>query len=262
MGFYELTKQKRIELTDTISRELGKDFSSGKTGAIVRYFSDPDTYIRKTAYLATGKIFKTQRVPVAKLAGSLVTLLASGNHHVRQTTVNAAGEIGIYDFEAVSDIFDKALFDHHHTVRNAVIGSVKKMAEKNPEPLLKWANKYLTHPDSEARKEICHGLELRGRTHPQDVLPLLEKLQSDKKAVVRNMLIHVIGQISYKKGCLETVISALNKWGNRELVEKALVEIVNVHRQYTRFSIYSQEQAIAYIRKHSDIKLDTNKITK
>lgn len=52
------------------------------------------------------------------------------------------------------------------------------MGEKNPKPVLTWAKKYLHHADKEVRREICHGIELRGRTHPQDILPLLKELQS------------------------------------------------------------------------------------
>ncbi len=49
------------------------------------------------------------------------------------------------------------------------------MGEKNPEPVLTWAKNYLYHADKEIRMEICHGIELRGRTHPQDILPLLKE---------------------------------------------------------------------------------------
>jgi hypothetical protein len=45
--------------------------------------------------------------------------LLSENPLIRQTDVNAAG-----------------LFDDHHRVRNAMIGSIKKMGEKNPVPVL------------------------------------------------------------------------------------------------------------------------------
>ncbi|WP_262919151.1 hypothetical protein [Niabella hibiscisoli] len=40
---------------------------------------------------------------------------------------------------------------------------------------------------------------MRGRKHPQDILPLLKELQYDATARVRNTLVHVIGQIAYKK---------------------------------------------------------------
>jgi hypothetical protein len=139
------------------------------------------------------------------------------------------------------------LFDKHHSPRNAVIGSIKKMGEVNPRPVLKWAKKYLHHEDKEIRREICHGIELRGRKFPQDILPLLQELQFDKTARVRNTLIHVIGQIAYKKGCLETVIKHLSTWENKQLVEEALEEILDVHDRYRNFSALTQEQARQYI---------------
>ena len=42
-------------------------------------------------------------------------------------------------FEILKHFFDKGLMDTHHSVRNAVIGSVKKMGEVNPKPVLNWA---------------------------------------------------------------------------------------------------------------------------
>ena len=38
-------------------------------------------------------------------------LLKSDNEKIRQTTINAAGEIGKFHFEAVQDFFDIGLFD-------------------------------------------------------------------------------------------------------------------------------------------------------
>lgn len=57
----------------------------------------------------------------------------------------------------------------------------------------------------------------------------LRELQHDKTARVRNTLVHVIGQIAYKKGCLATVVAALHTWGNSLLVKDALEEIIDVH---------------------------------
>jgi hypothetical protein len=145
---------------------------------------------------------------------------------------------------------ETGLFDAHHSVRNAVIGSMKKAGEKNPKPVLSFAKKYLNHSDKEIRREICHGIELRGRTHPQDILPLLKKLQHDKTARVRNTLVHVLGQIAYKKGCLETVIADLKNWENKELVTDAIEEIIDVHDRYKNFSILTQKEAKEYIDRH------------
>jgi len=185
-----------------------------------------------------------------KIIATLHKLLKEDYHHIRQTVINAAGEIGKKDFDIVQSFFDRGLFDEHHSVRNAVIGSIKKMGQKNPKPVLTWAKKYLHHPDKEVRREICHGIELHGRTHPQDILPLLRELQNDTTARVQNTLVHVLGQISYKKGCLETVIAHLNDWKNKELTEKAVEEITDVHDRYKDFAVLSQKQAVQYMKKH------------
>ncbi len=86
--------------------------------------------------------------------------------------------------------------------------------------------------------------------YPQDILPLLKELQDDKTARVRNTLVHVLGQIAYKKGCLETVIADLKTWHNEELVADALEEIIDVHHRYKDFAVKTQEQAIAYVENH------------
>ena len=124
------------------------------------------------------------------------------------------------------------------------------MGEKNPVPVLKWARKYLHHSDKEIRREICHGIELRGRTHPQDILQILKELQHDKTARVKNTLVHVLGQIAYKKGCLATVIKDLKTWDNKEVVEMAIEEIIDVHDRYKDFAILTQKQAREYIEKN------------
>ncbi len=247
MGFYDLSKVERKELVERIDSEILDGFKTGNEQIILPYFSDEDTYIRKAGYQAVGKIHKTKTLDISKIVSMLDFLLKSNHEKVRQTVVNAAGELGKTDFDTVVHFFDTGLFDAHHSVRNAVIGSIKKMGEKNPEPVLKWAKKYLQHPDKEVRREICHGIELRGRTHPQDILPLLRTLQHDSTARVKNTLIHVLGQIAYKKGCLQTVVAELNTWENKELVEKALDEIVDVHDRYKNFAVLSQNEVIAYI---------------
>lgn len=250
MGFYDLDKEQRLRLVDKINKDIMADILKEKNDHIITYFSDEDTYIRKAAYQATGKSWKENLRLRPQILRLLDTLFASGNEKVRQTSINAAGEIGMREFEPVEHFFDSGLFDEHHSVRNAVIGSVKKMGEKNPVPVLKWAKKYLHHPDKEVRREICHGIELRGRTHPQDILPLLKELQFDKTARVKNTLVHVLGQIAYKKGCLATVMEDLRLWNNKELVSQAFDEIIDVHHRYKDFAILTQEQAIDYIDKH------------
>jgi HEAT repeat protein len=250
MAFYDLSKTERIELVKNINQDLTQDLISNKSENLLLCFSDEDTYIRKTAYLAIGKLFYSNRELQTKILSTLKALFQSDNEKVRQTVVNAAGEIGKFHFQKVQSFFDKGLFDEHHSVRNAVIGSVKKMSEKNPIPLLAWAKGYLKHPEKEIRREICHGIELRGRTYPQDVLPLLKELEHDETRRVSDTLIHVLGQIAYKNGCLKTVVAHLNSWNNKELVQKALDEIVDVHNRYKKFAVLSQEEAIAFIDMH------------
>jgi len=250
MAFYDLPKPERAELAARIRRELQHDLESGGEKYLFLYFADEDTYIRKAAYIATGRIYLAEKKLRAKILRQLEKFFSEEDFKIRQTLINAAGEIGKTDFEAVQHFFDKGLFDAHHVVRNAVIGSVKKMGQKNPEPVLRWAKKYLHHADKEIRREICHGIELRGRTHPQDILPLLKELQFDTTARVRNTLVHVLGQIAYKKGCLVTVIAELNRWENRALVNDALEEIIDVHHRYRDFSAMTQAEARAYIQKH------------
>ena len=79
---------------------------------------------------------------------------------------------------------------------------------------------------------------------------MLKELQFDKTARVKNTLVHVIGQIAYKKGCLATVVEHLKSWDNQDVVLKALDEIVDVHERYKNFSVLTQQQAIDYIDKH------------
>jgi hypothetical protein len=79
---------------------------------------------------------------------------------------------------------------------------------------------------------------------------MLKELQNDTTARVRNTLVHVLGQIAYKKGCLETVIVDLKNWDNKELVRDALAEIIDVHDRYKDFAIKTKEEAIAYIEKN------------
>lgn len=250
MGFYDLSKNARAKLVIHIKEEILSEIKNKSFKKTIRFFSDEDTYIRKSAYVNIGRIYLENVLLQSTIISVLKQLYKESNAHVRQTVINAAGEIGKTDFDTVQDFFDIGLFDEHHSVRNAVIGSMKKMGEKNPRPVLVWSNKYLHHTNKEIRREICHGIELRGRTHPQDILPLLKELQFDKTARVRNTLVHVLGQIAYKKGCLQTVITDLNTWENKDVVNAAIEEIIDVHYRYRNFSVLTQQEAIEYIEKH------------
>ncbi len=250
MGFYDLTKDERMLRVHEINEKICSDFTANKSTSIQRYASDEDTYIRKTTYQAIGKVFNAQRELRSVIKQQLMVLLTSDNEKIRQTVINAAGEIGKFRFEEVKNFFDIGLFDDHHSVRNAVIGSIKKMGNVSPKPVFQWAEQYLQHPDKELRREICHGIELRGRKYPQDILPMLRTLEFDETNRVRSTLIHVIGQISYKKGCLKTVIEHLKTWENKALVLEAIDEIIDVHQRYKSFAILTQQEAIDFIDAH------------
>jgi len=128
MRFYDLSKEERNQLVNNINNAITNDLVSGKTENIIKYFSDEDTYIRKTGYLAIGKIFYAKPKLQNHMLLTLKVLLELPIEKVRQTVVNAAGEIGKFHFDKVQHFFDTGLFDKHHSVRNAVIGSVKKWA--------------------------------------------------------------------------------------------------------------------------------------
>lgn len=247
MTFYALSKTERVKTVERIRKALELDLQLQHDKSFLLYFDDADTYIRKAAYLSVGKIFKHRVDVQKKVLQMLVLLLQHDSFRIRQTSINAAGEIGITDFEVVQPLFDTGLFDIHHSPRNAVIGSIKKMGEVNPTPVLTWCRQYLHHPDREIRREICHGIELRGRKHPEDILPMLKELQFDKTARVRNTVVHVLGQIAYKKGCLQKVVEDLKSWENEELVKQALAEIIEVHGRYKDFAVLTQDEAINYI---------------
>lgn len=247
MAYYDLDKAQRAALSVSIKMALLNGFEQATDKSLLLYGTDEDTYIRKAAYLGIGKIYIEHPALRNIILLILKQLLHHENFKLRQTIINTAGEIGKTDFESVQHFFDEGLFDVHHSPRNAVIGSIKKMGEVNPIPVLQWAAQYLQHPDKEIRREICHGIELRGRKFPEDILPMLQSLEHDSTARVRNTLIHVLGQIAYKKGCLETVIQHLKQWQHKDLVAKALTEIIDVHYRYRNFSFYTQDQAKAYI---------------
>ncbi|MES2587811.1 MAG: HEAT repeat domain-containing protein [Bacteroidota bacterium] len=250
MAFYDLPKEERAKLVIEISNEILNELESNRLSKIIQHFENKDTYIRKSAYLSLGRIYFSNQDLQEKIIHFLEQLFLHSDFKVRQTVINSAGEIGKKNFEVVQHFFDKGLFDSHHSPRNAVIGSIKKMGEVNPKPVLSWAKKYLHHQNKEIRREICHGIELRGRKFPQDILPLLKELQHDKTARVRNTLVHVLGQIAYKNGCLETVIEDLKTWENKTLVSDALEEIIDVHHRYRTFSVLTQDEAQKYITEN------------
>jgi hypothetical protein len=250
VAFYDLSKSERDIRVATIGSEIRHGILTHNLHRAHLYFGDADTYIRKSAYLITGRLYKSDTALRSAILEMLQNFASDPDFKVRQTVINAAGELGQIYFEEVRSFFDEGLKDSHHSPRNAVIGSIKKMGEVNPVPVLAWARQYLYHEDKEIRREICHGIELRGRKHPEDILPLLQELQFDSTARVRKTLVHVIGQIAYKKACLPKVLLHLNDWENRGLVDDALTEIIDVHERYRNFAALTQAEAIAMIDDH------------
>ncbi|MBN2089596.1 HEAT repeat domain-containing protein [candidate division KSB1 bacterium] len=250
MGFYDLSKTERKKLVEKINQTIKNDLCANQTREIKEFAADADTYIRRNVYLETGKLYHNEPEFRDRILSLIRTLYQSKNEKIRQTAVYAWGEIGKHYAETILGDLEQALYDTHHSVRNAVTGALKQMSEKNPQPTLAFAQKFFNHPNPEVRREIIHGIELRGRAHPEDILPLLSRVQQDPHKRVQEILVHVLAQISYKKGCLEKVLSHLQHWDNQPLIHKALKEIIQVHHQYAKFSEKSASEARDCIRQH------------
>ncbi|MDR0323803.1 MAG: hypothetical protein LBI12_05075 [Treponema sp.] len=254
MGFYELSKTEREQKCKEIQDNIAKDLRKSKLSATIVYFDDPDTYIRKAAYLGVGKLYNHNLVPPVMVINMLDMLIKSKSERIRQTVINAAGEIAIKHFAPVEHLFDIGIVDQHHSVKNAIQGSLKKSCEKNPAELIPFCQKYITNLDPETRRSAAHGLELRGRTQPQDIMPVLRLLQYETHKRVRPMLVHIFGQISYKKGCLEKVTAELLTWEDKALAEECFEEIIKQHHHinchFRTVETLSPKECEEYLKKH------------
>ena len=248
MGYYDLAADERKNIYSKMETEITMAFKSNRVSVLFKYFSDADTYIRRNCALITGRLYSGQPELKQNIPGCMKTLTRDENEKVRQTAAACLGEMGRTDGAAL-DILGKLLGDPVSSVRNAVVGALKRIGEKNPAPALAFAKRHMQDPNPAIRREMAHGIELRGRTHPEEVLPLLAAIQFDQSRDVQKMLIHVIGQVSYKKGCLPVVLGALAKWENKDLAQNALVEIVKTHISYQKFSDISPADAEKMIRR-------------
>ena len=115
MAFYNLSKQELANLVAAISNDILTEVKKKGLKKILAYFVDEDTYIRKSAYLSVGKIYFTSKKLQPGIIKTLDNLLLYDNFKMRQTVINSDGEIGKTDFENVDHIFDKAVFDKHHS---------------------------------------------------------------------------------------------------------------------------------------------------
>src|SRR5947207_550295 len=143
MGFYDVPLKERQNLVKKIENEIESDLGSSTIQNILKYFSDKDTYIRKTAYLGIGKLYFAKSELKVNILDALNKLFENQDEKVRQTVVNAFGEIGKKEADKALSIYRKAMLDSDHSVRNAVIGSLKKMGEKNPKPVLDFSREFV-----------------------------------------------------------------------------------------------------------------------
>ena len=253
MGFYDLSKAEREQKYLDVQNDIYENLVSETTNDIDKYFSDSDTYIRKAGYLAIGKLYKNNDFIRCKIIKVLEQLMQDEDEKVRQTVINSCGEIAIMDFESVARIFEIGLLDNHHSVKNAVQGSLKKSGEKNHMPIISFCQKHIQNDNPEVRRQIAHGLELRGRTHPEDIMLVLKLLQFDNHKRVRPMVVHIFGQISYKKDCLPKVVKELLTWDDEKLVNDCLNEIIKQHEHinnhFKTVETLSPEECRRYINE-------------
>lgn len=253
MRYYDLPQPQRKKLYTKMQKNIREDMESDKVDHILKYASDSDTYIRKNCYLILARFYQSENSDdkaKERILNLLNDLSVSKNEKIRQTAVYCLGEIGKKDFPAIEKRLDIFLNDVHHSVKNGLTGALKQMGEKNPVPTFKWAKEKIKTSSADMKKRILHGLELRGRTHPEELLPILkEVLQKDKHKKTKEMIIHIIGQISYKKGCLEKVITDLRTWEEEELIFACKKEIIKVHKSYERFSFYKADEAAKHLKE-------------
>jgi vesicle coat complex subunit len=60
MAFYDLSKNERSAIVDDINKNILQELNKLQCKKTITYFQDEDTYIRKSAYLAVGKIYVDQ----------------------------------------------------------------------------------------------------------------------------------------------------------------------------------------------------------
>lgn len=236
---------------ENILENIKKGILFNKYYEIKELFDNEDLYIRKAAYLAVGKVYEQDRTSIKKILHILNELYLEESFRIRQSVIYSCGEIAIYDFKSVEDLISKGIMDKHHSVRNAVIGALKKSGDKNPKEVLEFCRDNLNSDIAETRRILCHSIELRGREHPEEVMDILKLLQYDSNRKVRKMLVHVLGQISYKNGCFNYVVNELGKWNNDDIYDLFKEEAVDVHRRYEKFSEFNAEYVSDYFNQRN-----------
>lgn len=248
MNYYDLSPDERKQRKAKIKQDLMDALSSSDYERIIQWIGNNDTHTRKVAYLALRKLYCNEnqyRISIQKLMDRFIH---DENEKIRQTIVYTAGEIGCYDFDTAEKYIEAGLFDPHHSVRNAATGALKVAGNKN-DSILDFCQKHIQSAVPEVRRLVCHGLELRGRTRPKEILPLLKQLQHDEQKRVHDMLVHVLGQISYKKGCFYLVCDEVRSWENECLFSEFKKETIEVHESYAKFSELSVKEVSEYLLK-------------
>jgi len=130
MGFYDLNNEDRQKLKDEIAAAVLRSVAQNTPDNVIPYFSDEDTYIRKAAYQAAGKLYESKSEMREALLAWLSSLYSDERKNVRQTVIYAAGEIAVKHFTDAAGLLEKGLTDPHHSVRNAVTGGLKNAGSK------------------------------------------------------------------------------------------------------------------------------------
>ena len=151
-----------------------------------------------------------------RILSILEDLFKSDDEKVRQTAVYAAGEIdrtgGSCGTESddVTRILETALADKHRSVRNAVIGALKRIGEKNPEPTLYFARTFLHHHDPMILRAVVPGIELARENAPRrDTATSNGSAERSRQKSKKNGDPRAGADKLQKKGCLEKVVLAL-----------------------------------------------------
>jgi len=130
-------------------------------------------------------------------------------------------------------------------IRNDVFEFINGDARRN-------IRAYASDPDTYIRKNCYLAL---GRLHATKaelraaVIKCLRSFLSDQDELVRQTAIYALGEIGKKEAELPLQLfeSFLENWENRELVEEALKEILDTHRNYARFCAVAFEESEGYI---------------
>lgn len=236
---------KKEHEDEAIEEAIKKDLRSGNSKSIRKYASDGDAWTRKNTAIIMGMIYRDYPDFRERITIVLEELFKYKNIKLKQSIIYSLGEIGkntSIDEGKILGMLEVSLKDKRRSVRKAVIDALKQLGAKNPEHALKFARKFLHNPDPEIRRGIVQIIETTGETTLEDTLLLLAELQNDPDIKVRKTIIRALGQISYKKGCLEKVISALKKWENKKLVKKSLKEILKVNKRNGKISTKLYEE--------------------